>query len=97
MYGEEYWSGLIEASDILTIIPLGYLTMQSITDSVSLSVPVSAYASGSDNLTEYGIDDIDTIGITDDSTVYMESVKLDRITEDGYGRITEDGYGRTSE
>jgi hypothetical protein len=35
--------------------------------------------------------------MTDDTTVYMESVKLDRITEEGHGRITEDGYGRTSE
>lgn len=97
LYGEEYWGGFIEASDILSIIPLDYLTLVSITDSASLSLPVPVSASASDNIVKYSIDDIGIAGIVDDLTVYMESAKLDRITEEGYGRITEDGYGRVSE
>lgn len=50
MYGESYFDGFIEAEDIITVIPYGYLTLISITDTPDVQLFNAAIATASDTI-----------------------------------------------
>lgn len=48
LYGDSHFDGFIEAEDIITIIPYGYLTLVSVSDSVDMSLINAAIGQASD-------------------------------------------------
>lgn len=95
MYGEEYFSGLIEASDELTIIPLGYLGLVSITDTVTITTPQAAVGTASDNVGLYDIASLEVIPISEGTGASAPQIRLRGgayiNTEDHKRLCTEDG------
>lgn len=95
LYGEEYFSGLIEASDELTIIPLGYLTLVSITDSAVISTPSASFGIASDNVGLYDIASLEVIPISEGAGASSPQIRLRGgayiNTEDHRRLCTEDG------
>ena len=101
LYGDEYFSGLIEASDLLTIVPLGYLGLVSISDEAEISVVPAAVASGDDDLGLCEIGHLQTISLAEGTgqtapSIYMEG-GYPRLTESGARRVTENGKARITE
>ena len=97
LYGDKYFDGFVEASDEITIIPLGYMSLVSISDTSAISFIDVAFPVGSDN---FGLIDVGTMQIypiTDTIQVFKESLKFKKITEDGIPRLTEDGNRRITE
>ena len=97
LYGEGYFDGFVEAEDELTLIPLGYLSLISISESTDFIFKNVVLAQGTDI---FGLIDLGTmqeLPIEDYMQMFMESLKFIRITEDGYNRFTEDGKRRITE
>lgn len=98
LYGEEYFDGLLEIrEDIGKISLVGMGVVDNISEDVDFDFTEVPYGIASDNIRVY---EIDTLGIkeyTDRMQMFIESLKLKRMTEDGYQRITEDGGRRISE
>lgn len=95
LYGEEYFSGLIEASDVITIIPLGYLSLVSITDSAFVDTPTASGDSVSDNINLIDIATLEVITISEGSGSSAPQIRLRGgafiNTEDHKRLCTEDG------
>lgn len=95
MYGEEYFDGLVEASDELTIIPLGYLGLVSITDTASVNISSAAIATATDNVGLYDVASLEVLPISEGSGADAPQIRLRGgayiNTEDGKRLCTEDG------
>jgi hypothetical protein len=88
LYGEEYWGGYVEAKDYLTIIPFGYLSLVSMTDSVITDF----YTHIDESVTE-------TMPLLDLKSFTMKSM-TDSVTvlkQGGFYFATEDGKYITCE
>lgn len=98
LYSDTYFDGYIEASDNLTVVPYGYLGLVSVSDEAEINLDIDATpVVVSDNISLYDISNVQLLPITDTMAVYMERLKLKRITEDGVRRVTEDGVRRISD
>ena len=98
LYSDTYFDGYIEASDNLTVVPYGYLGLVSVSDEAEINLDIDATPIVvSDNINLYDISNVKLLPITDTMAVYMERLKLKRITEDGVARVTEDGVRRISD
>lgn len=98
LYSDNYFDGYIEASDNLTVVPYGYLGLVSVSDEAEVNLDIDATpVTVSDNINLYDISNVQLLPITDTMAVYMERLKLKRITEDGVRRVTEDGVRRISD
>lgn len=95
MYGEDYFDGLIEASDELIIIPLGYLSLISISDSASVAINNAAIASVSDNIVTLSISTLEVIPFAEGTGADAPQIRLRGgayiNTEDGKRLCTEEG------
>lgn len=88
LYGEEYWGGYVEAKDYLTIIPFGYLSLVSMSDSVITDF----YTHIEESVTE-------TMPLLDLKSFTMKSM-TDSVTvlkQGGFYFATEDGKYITCE
>ena len=65
LYTDKAFDGYIEVADDLTIIPLGYLGLVSITDSVSITEFTSESEQASDNLAMYDIKSLEQLNLMD--------------------------------
>lgn len=98
LYGDEYFDGYLEAKDYLTVVPLGCLGVISISDEAVINLDITATPiEASDNFVLCDIAEMQLIPIADTCAVYMERLKLKRITENGMVRVTEDGVRRISD
>ena len=88
LYGEDYWGGYIEAKDTLTLIPYGYLSLISITESVSADLYTSIGETASDNYTLIDLSNLTLIGMTDSVQVIKQG-GFYFATEDGKDIVTE--------
>jgi len=88
LYGEDYWGGYIEAKDTLTLIPFGYLSLVSITESVSADLYTSIGETASDNYTLIDLSNLTLIGMTD-SVQVLKQGGFYFATEDGKDIVTE--------
>ena len=90
LYGETYFDGLIEAEDLLSVVPIGNLRAVTMTDSVSIRLDDAALAVGHDNIPIYDLSHLKAKPMTDSVQIFMEG-GLYLITEDGRYITTEDG------
>lgn len=97
MYSDSYFDGYIDASDEITIIPVGYLSLISIGDTSEIIFKEVAFPYGYDNLIMIDAPSMQIVPITDTIQIFKESLKFKKITEDGYPRLTEDGKRRITE
>ena len=90
MYAETYFDGLIEAEDLLSVVPIGNLRAVAMTDSVSIRLDDAAIAIGQDDIPIYDLSHLKAKPMTDSVQIFMEG-GLYLITEDGRYITTEDG------
>ena len=94
MYGEEYFDGFIEAEDIITIIPIGNLSLISISDESVVEINAATMAMATDNIALYDFSTMSVISIAEGEGVLSPHIFLQ--TE--YGHIlTESGDNLTTE
>lgn len=97
LYGDEYFDGYIEARDLLTVVPYGYLDAISVSDTAEIEVNDAAIMAAVDPLGLYELSKMQPLPLSETSQIVMESLRLTRLTENGYRRVTEDGKRRISE
>lgn len=94
MYGEEYFDGFIEAEDVITIIPLGYLALVSISDEALVNINEATIGIATDNLILYDVQNMSVLPIEEGEGALSPHIYLQ--TE--YGHIlTESGDYLTAE
>lgn len=96
LYGEKYFDGYVEVKDDITLVPLGYLSLVSITDSVSLSTYALVSGAGSDNIDFLNIDYVDLLNIQEGTGalsphIYFQTVFGYILTEDEDYLTTDSG------
>lgn len=99
MYGEEFYGGFIEAKDYLTLVPIGYLGLVSITDSVELTLSDKnnlAHPVAADDISFQNYGTMALIGVTDSALIVMESI-FPWAWEDGNIIATEDNNSWATE
>lgn len=101
LYSEEFFGGFIEAFDDITVIPLGYLELVSISDSATVSTFSNTNISASDTVAIYDIAALAPLNMsegTGDAAPqirlrgghFIDTELLERLTtEDGARLITE--------
>lgn len=97
LYSDSYFDGFVEANDVLTIMPMGYLSLISVTDSLNVIFKEVATPTGFDNFGLINAATMQIEPITDTIQVFKESLKFRKLTEGGYPRVTEDGKRRVTE
>lgn len=98
LYGEEYFDGFLEIrEDIGPVALVGMGVDQDISESVEFEFKDIPFGAASDDIQVYEIATIGQKALSDRIQMFIESLNLKRVTEDGYQRITEDGYRRISE
>lgn len=92
------WGGLIEGFDDMPLTAFGYLSDVDIDEDVSTAL-FDAYNETicADNIEHYAITSEYLHQISDRIQVFMETVQLKHLTENGYPRMTEDGKRRVTE
>lgn len=90
-------SGPITGESTLSLTDLTHLGVVQIVDEVTVRINNAVMYNVSDDLTLYDIPHLEPIQLTERVQIYMESLKLKHITEEGIRRITEDGKARVSE
>lgn len=99
MYGEEFYGGFIEAKDYLTLIPIGYLGLVSITDSVELTLSDKdnlAHPVAADEVSFQNYGTLALMNLTDSALIVMESI-FPWAWEDGNIIATEDNNSWATE
>ena len=99
MYGEEFYGGFIEAKDYLTLIPIGYLGLVSITDSVELTLSDKdnlAHPVAADEVSFQNYGTLALMNLTDSALIVMESI-FPWAWEDGNIIATEDNNSWSTE
>ena len=96
LYSDDYFDGYIEAEDILTIIPLGYLGVVPIVDDALISLIESLKEEVSDNVGLYGFTSMKLLPIAEGTGdlsphIFFQLEPGDILTEDGDNLTTEDG------
>ncbi len=96
MYGDDYFDGFIEAEDILSIIPYGYLGVVPITDSAVVKLFEAPIAIGTDNVGFYDFSSMSVLPIAEGTGdlsphIYLTPVFGYILTEDGDNLTTENG------
>ena len=95
MYGEDYFSGFIEAEDYFTLIPFGYLSLVSISDTATVNINSAAIATATDNISLYDIAHLDVISLAEGTGADAPQIRLRGgayiDTEDGKRLCTEAG------
>ena len=96
LYSDDYFDGYIEAEDILTIIPLGYLGVVSIVDAALISLIESKKEEVSDNVGLYNFTSMNLLPIAEGTGdlsphIFFQLEPGDILTEDGDNLTTEDG------
>ena len=88
LYGEDYFDGYIEVFDTITLIPLGYLSLVSITESALVTLTNAALINGSDSIPLYDLAGMPLVSVTENIQIFMEG---------GFYIATEDGKYLTTE
>lgn len=98
LYGDNYFDGYLEAKDDITVIPYGYLGLVSVSDEAEVNLNITSNLFQiSENISLYSVSEMKLLAFSDTMAVYMERLKLKRITESGNARVTEDGIRRISD
>lgn len=98
LYGEEYFDGFLEIRENIGPVALvGMGVDQDISESIEFEFKDILFGAASDDIQVYEIATIGQKALSDRMQMFIESLNLKRVTEDGYQRITEDGYRRISE
>ena len=98
LYGEEDFDGFLEIrEDIGPVALVGMGVDQDISESIEFEFKDIPFGAASDDIQVYEIATIGQKALSDRIQMFIESLNLKRVTEDGYQRITEDGYRRISE
>lgn len=88
LYSEEYWGGFLEAKDYLTIIPLGYLGVVSMSDSIDVNLFTNLETAVTEEIDLLDLHGIEVKPLFDSVTVLKQG---------GFYFATEDGKYITCE
>ena len=96
LYGEEHFSGYIEASDDLQVIPFGSLSLVAITDDVDIDMFDATVGRCTDNIGLYRIDNLGILPLYEGTGplsphIFLELVEGYILTESGDNLTTESG------
>lgn len=97
LFSEAAFDGYIDITETVTKILLAGLDVKALTESADIEFNNVAQIVGFDDLEKLDIGPLELRPLDYVMHVYIESLYLKRITEDGYQRITEDGFRRISE
>ena len=90
-------SGPIEGFSDIYLEELGHLGVIELTDEGEVTINEAILYNISDDFDLLDIGTLEPITLIDTPQIFMESLKLKRITESGKRRVTEDGKRRVSE
>ena len=79
LYGEKYFDGYIEVKDVITLIPLGYLGLVSLSDSVTLSTFALMSESASDDMDLVDVNYLNLIDIEEGTGALSPHVYLQTV------------------